>query len=99
MYSDPGPFFFSWGPIFLELKGHTTQLMIFDEILIRLDFDKLHNIAKVLQVLFVGKNKIMGEKLVWKLLVLGDPEVTANIYCKSRNLPNTDTQNYSTDLR
>ena len=32
-------------------------------------------------------------------LVLGDPEVTANIYCKSRNLPNTDTQNHSTDLR
>ena len=31
--------------------------------------------------------------------VLGDPEVTANIYCKSRSLPNTDTQNYSTDLR
>ena len=27
------------------------------------------------------------------------PAVTANIYCKSRNLPNTDTQNYSTDLR
>ena len=31
--------------------------------------------------------------------ILGDPEVTANIYCKSRNLPNTNTQNYSTDLR
>ena len=31
--------------------------------------------------------------------ILGDPEVTANIYCKSRNLPNTDTQNYGTDLR
>ena len=31
--------------------------------------------------------------------ILGDPEVTANIYYKSRNLPNTDTQNYSTDLR
>ena len=31
--------------------------------------------------------------------VLGDPEVTLNIYCKSSNLPNTDTQNYSTDLR
>ena len=30
---------------------------------------------------------------------MGDPEVTANIYCKSRNLPNTDTQNYSKDLR
>ena len=26
------------------------------------------------------------------LLLLGDTEVTANIYCKSRNLPNTDTQ-------
>ena len=32
-------------------------------------------------------------------LLLGDPEVIANIYCKSRNLPNTDTENYSTDLR
>ena len=31
--------------------------------------------------------------------ILGDLEVTANIYCKLRNLPNTDTQNYSTDLR
>ena len=31
--------------------------------------------------------------------VLGDPEVTANIVCKSRNLPGTYTQNYSTDLR
>ena len=31
--------------------------------------------------------------------ILGDPGVTANIYCKSRNPPNTDTQNYSTDLR
>ena len=32
-------------------------------------------------------------------LILGDPEITANIYCKSRNLPNTDTRSYSTDLR
>ena len=31
--------------------------------------------------------------------ILGDPEVTANIYCKSRNHPNKDTQNYCTDLR
>ena len=31
--------------------------------------------------------------------ILGDPEVTVNIGCKSRNLPNTDTKNYSTDLR
>ena len=28
--------------------------------------------------------------------LLGDPEVTANIYS---NLPNTDTDDYSTDLR
>ena len=28
--------------------------------------------------------------------ILGDPEVTANLNCKSRNLPITDTQNYST---
>ena len=33
-----------------------------------------------------------------KIDVLGDPEVTANIYCKSRDLPK-DTQNYSIDLR
>ena len=26
--------------------------------------------------------------------LLGDPEVTAIIYCKSRNLPNTDLRNY-----
>ena len=31
--------------------------------------------------------------------ILGDPVVIANIYCKSRNLPNTEMQNYSTDLR
>ena len=31
--------------------------------------------------------------------ILGDLEFTANIYCKSRNLPNTGMQNYSTDLR
>ena len=31
--------------------------------------------------------------------LLGDPEVTANVHCKSCNLPNIYTQNYSTDLR
>ena len=31
--------------------------------------------------------------------ILSDTEVTAYIYCKSRNLPNTDTQIYSTHLR
>ena len=38
-------------------------------------------------------------KIVKNVNILGDPEVTVNIYCKSRNLLNTDTQNYSTDLR
>ena len=38
-------------------------------------------------------------RVPWAEILLGDPEVTANIYCKSRNLPITDTQNYSTDLR
>ena len=33
--------------------------------------------------------------LPYSILCTGDPEVTTNIYCKSRNLPNTDTQNYS----
>ena len=37
--------------------------------------------------------------VVHLVYLLGDPEVTADIYCKSRNLPNTVTQNYSTDLR
>ena len=31
-------------------------------------------------------------------ILLGDPEVTANIYCKSSNLPNSDTCNYSIDF-
>ena len=31
--------------------------------------------------------------------VTGVPYITANIYYKSRNLPNTDIHNYSTDLR
>ena len=32
--------------------------------------------------------------LFWELYpkLLGDSEITANIYCKSRKLPNTDTQ-------
>ena len=35
----------------------------------------------------------------YTVTLLGDPEVTANIYCKSRNLPETDKQSYSADLR
>ena len=31
--------------------------------------------------------------------ILGVPYISANINCKSRNLPNTDMRNYSTDLR
>ena len=40
-------------------------------------------------------------KCIWKYRETTDPdpEVTTNIYCKSRNLPNTDKQKYSTNLR
>ena len=38
-----------------------------------------------------GKGEIGQNVTYLPNLVLGDPEVTANIYCKSRNLPNTDT--------
>ena len=31
--------------------------------------------------------------------ILGGPYITANAYCKSRNLPNTDIGIYSIDLR
>ena len=33
------------------------------------------------------------------LKVLGVQYISTNIYCKSRNLPNTDKRNYSIDLR
>ena len=39
--------------------------------------------------------RIRNRKL-WYHDILGDPEVTANIYCKSRNIPNTE--NYSTEF-
>ena len=39
------------------------------------------------------------EYFVKRISILGDPEVTANMYCKLRNLPNTDTENDSTDMR
>ena len=32
-------------------------------------------------------------------MVLGVPYITANIYCKSRNLPNIDIRYYSIDVR
>ena len=42
---------------------------------------------------------MLENNLRQQLDVLDDPEVNANIYCKSRDLLNTDTQFYSTDLR
>ena len=44
-----------------------------------------------------NKKKWIGRKPL--SIILGDPEVTPNIHCKSCNLPKKDTQNYSTDLR
>ena len=43
-------------------------------------------------------NILSGRGFSKEIMILGEPEVTANIYCKSDNLPNTDTQNYITDL-
>ena len=70
--------------------------------------DKLFNGAKLLQLIINEKwdgltdNQMDDNQTTNKQTqryLLGDPKVTANIYCKSRNLPNTDTQNYSADLR
>ena len=51
--------------------------------------------TKITNPLFTTLIQIINGR---KYSVLGDPEVTANIYCKSRNPPNTDTQKYSTDF-
>ena len=60
-----------------------------DFILLSLDWIRIHN--------FVIRMVLL---LAWYISeILGDPEVTANIYCKSHDLNNTDTQNYSPDLR
>ena len=46
------------------------------------------------------KFKLIGEnkQVPIYFLLLGNSEVTPNIYCKSRNLANTDSQNYMTGL-
>ena len=69
---------------------------------IRLDCHALTSILEEYSQPRQIMNNIHGKIVIFPVqivIVLGDPEVTANIYCKSRNLPNTDTQNYSTDLR
>ena len=45
------------------------------------------------------KRKITTANNEYIKYILGDPEVTANIYCKSRHLPNRETRNYRTDFR
>ena len=47
----------------------------------------------------VSRKDTLLREIIKTTVLLGDPEVTANICCKLRNLPNTDTQNYSTALR
>ena len=49
--------------------------------------------------MILTKKREIVHQLQKYIYILGDPEVTANMYRKSRNLPNTDTQNYSTDLQ
>ena len=53
----------------------------------------------LLKLLFDTQQMGLDPYRIANLDILGDLEVTANIYCKSRNLLNTDMQNYSTDLR
>ena len=48
-----------------------------------------------LQTVRIGRNTVSFSGAV-DLVV---PYISTNIYCKSRNLPNTDMHNYSTDLR
>ena len=46
--------------------------------------------------------KTHGKRTICTLrryIILSVPYITANMYCKSRNLPNTDKRNYSIDLR
>ena len=52
-------------------------------------------------MLFAFQNSARHSKQLLLLFnyITGVPYISANIYCKSRNLPNTDTQNYSTDFR
>ena len=38
------------------------------------------------------------QKMIKNINILGVSYISANIYCKSRNLPNTDAHNYSIDL-
>ena len=42
--------------------------------------------------------EVLTAKSTNKREILGDPEDTANMYCKSLTLLNTYTQNYGTDL-
>ena len=63
-----------------------------------MSFDHLDAQRESMAIPYIAANLEINLQIILTLL-LDDPEVTANIYCKSRNLPNTDTQNYSTDLQ
>ena len=52
----------------------------------------------VIPVIYSARHSIYRDKYASKD-ILSVPYITANIDCKSRNLPNTDTRNYSIDLR
>ena len=46
----------------------------------------------------VSLQRIAGLCVI-RVILLGVPYITANMYCKSRNLPHTDIRIYSIDLR
>ena len=51
-------------------------------------------------IFYAPENKGRTNKFrLENFIVQSVPYITANIYCKSRNLPNTDIHNYSTDVR
>ena len=70
-----------------------------EDIWANVDMNSSDNIDLLLDCVAENSGLRLARYLRSKEVLLGDPEVTANIYCKSRNLPNTDRQKYSTDLR
>ena len=70
-----------------------------EDIWANVDMNSSDNIDLLLDCVAENSGLRLARYLRSKEVLLGDPEVTANIYCKSRNLPNTVTKKYSTDLR
>ena len=53
---------------------------------------KYYTSVKTNEQILVNRNENLSFS-IYSLHILGDSQDTANIYCKSHNLPNTDTEN------